>query len=192
MTHRAATDSPLGDIAALTRAVRRGNEQAFERFYELYCDRLYWLLFGLNRGNETAAREILQTLMIRLTRKLPVLETEAELWAWLARVARNATIDHYRRMGGSRLNFGAEVDPEFEVPVEATIEEPRLAWLDQAIGNLDPESQWLLRQFYFEKRTHQSLAAELGKTAKAIESKLARIRGQLRSLFNQQGPNEPT
>ena len=56
------------------------------------------------------------------------------------------------------------------LPAEAAIEEPRLAWLDQAIGNLDPESQWLLRQFYFEKRSPQSLSAELGKSAKAIES----------------------
>jgi RNA polymerase sigma factor (sigma-70 family) len=185
------TDRPMSDAAALTRAVQRGDAQAFEQFYERYCDRLHRLIFGFTRGNETAARDILQTLMIRLTRKLPVLDAESELWSWLARAARNATVDHYRRIARSPLTFCGEVDQDLETPAPFADEEPRLDWLDRAIAQLDPESQWLLRQFYFEKRSHQSLADELGKSAKAVESRLARIRGQLRLLLNQQTDNEP-
>jgi hypothetical protein len=43
------TDNRL-DIAALTEAIRRGDLAAFEKFYELYCDRLYHLLLTLTRG----------------------------------------------------------------------------------------------------------------------------------------------
>jgi len=175
------------DAGAVTRAIRRGDEAAFERFYERYCDRLLRLLLALTRGDDGTSREVLQTVMIKLARKLPVIDSEVELWSWLARVARNALVDHWRRAGRVEAAAPLELDSALEVVADsATNEDALLGCLDAAIETLSADHRWLVREFYFERRSHQELAKALGKTPKAIESKLARIRQALRVALKQQ------
>lgn len=191
-TPKRSDTAPTPDLPALIRAIHRGDEGAFDRFYETYCDRLYCLLVGLTRGDEATARDVLQTLMLKVVHKLPVVKTEGELWSWLARVARNATIDQYRSRSRSPLDFVPEIGIELQLPEGAGSDDFLFTWLEEAIERLDEESQKLLRAFYFECQSYESLARELGKTPKAIESKLARIRLRLRSSYEEKGPDEQT
>ena len=53
------------DVAALTRALARGDEAAFREFYGAYFDRLLRYLLVVTGGDETAAREALQLTLVR-------------------------------------------------------------------------------------------------------------------------------
>src|SRR6266700_6313898 len=80
----------------LTTAIRGGDEAAFTEFYEVYSLRLYKFLLVLAKGDEIEAREILQTLAVKLAKKFEVFEEEGRMWAWLSRLARNAFVDRCR------------------------------------------------------------------------------------------------
>src|SRR5580765_1925029 len=77
-------------LRRLTTAIREGDEEAFTRFHDLYSLRLYKYLLVLAKGNETEAREVLQTVVVKLARKMEVFDEEPRLWAWMCRLARNA------------------------------------------------------------------------------------------------------
>src|SRR5262245_37106489 len=59
--HPDATGSGETDLKGLTAAMCRGDEAAFVQFYDRYHLRLYKHLLVLAGGNETEAREVLQT-----------------------------------------------------------------------------------------------------------------------------------
>ena len=82
-------------VRTLTQAIRRGDAEAFSRFCDLYSFRLYKFLLVLAR-DENEAQEVLQTVLIKLARKVQVFDEERRLWAWLCVVAKNAFIDHRR------------------------------------------------------------------------------------------------
>src|SRR6266571_4123073 len=77
-------------LKELTSAIRAGDEQAFGRFYEVYHLRLYQQALLVSKGNEQEAREVVQTVVLKLARKLPVFDEDKRLWAWLCRCLRNA------------------------------------------------------------------------------------------------------
>ena len=84
------TVSPLRDI---TRAICDGDERAFGQFYDLYSLRLYKHALVLAKGNESEAREILQAVVLKLTKRFQVFDEEKRLWAWLTRCLVNSYLD---------------------------------------------------------------------------------------------------
>jgi RNA polymerase sigma-70 factor (ECF subfamily) len=174
------------DTTRLTRAIVAGDEAAFRAFYDRYNGRLYGFLLVLTSGQEEIARELHQTVMVKVARKFKVIGTEAELWAWLAQIARNAFIDHLRKQARrrecilERSHFGS---------ADAT-EETLMARLEEGLQMLEPEERLLLEAVYFDKRSHKEVAAEGGQTVKAIDSRLARIRAKLRAMILRRIRNE--
>lgn len=89
------------EVATLTAAIVRGDEAAFRAFHAQYAGRLLGYLLVLHRGDEPAARDIWQNTFVKAARRMRCFSTEAELWAWLATIARHASLD--ARRSSSRL-----------------------------------------------------------------------------------------
>jgi RNA polymerase sigma-70 factor (ECF subfamily) len=170
------------DIQALTRAVRRGDADAFAQFYDLYSFRLYKFLLVLARGDEQDAREVCQAVLIKLAKRCDVFADERRLWAWLCVLARNTFLDHCR----SRKRLNRFISFE-ELPAEPNGQasaDSRLAEiLDEALASLPPEERELIQAAYLDKRPLQELADEAGQTYKAVESRLGRLRQKLKERF---------
>jgi RNA polymerase sigma-70 factor, ECF subfamily len=172
-----ATATP--DIRALTRAVRRGDADAFSRFYDLYSFRLYKFLLVLARGDELEAREVCQAAFIKLAKRCEVFDDERRLWAWLCVLARNLFIDHCRSQ--QRRNRFESLDELPAEPKGQAEPEHRLGEiLREALALLPPEERELLQAAYVDKRPLQALADEAGLTYKAVESRLGRLRQKLK------------
>lgn len=174
------TAAPVVNLKELTKAICQGDEQAFTRFYDLYSLRLYKYLLVLARGDESEAREVLQTVVVKLARCFKVFDEERRMWGWLCQVARNAYVDLCRtRQREQRFVPLGEHRPEL---VEGRAEEHRLSEsLHQALQRLTPEEQELMRAAYVDERPLQELAHASGQTYKAMESRLARLRQKLKS-----------
>ena len=174
---RPVTTAP--DIQALTRAVRRGDAEAFSRFYDLYSFRLYKFLLVLARGDENEAREVCQAVLIKLARRCDVFRDEQRLWAWLCVLAKNAFIDHLR----ARKRLGRFVSLE-EWPAEpnghANPEHRLGEVLTEVLAALPPADRELLQAAYVDKQPLQELADAAGQTYKAVESRLGRLRHRLK------------
>jgi RNA polymerase sigma-70 factor (ECF subfamily) len=177
-----SADQPRLDHLRITSAIRAGNEAAFQSFYENYCDRLYRYLLVLTRGNEDLSRELLQTTMAKVVRSIKPFADERSFWSWLSTIARNAFLDACRKAGrGPSLVPFPTGEPEAIAPTAPAQEELALEQaLDESLHALDAEERELIEAFYFGQASQQSIAERRNTTAKAVESKLARIRQRLR------------
>jgi RNA polymerase sigma-70 factor (ECF subfamily) len=170
----------VANLKELTKAICRGDETAFTQFYDLYSLRLYKHLLVLAKGNEGEAREVLQTVVVKLARGFKVFDEERRLWGWLCRSARNSYVDLCRaRRRDERFVPLEAIKPE---QVESRDGEHRLsASLHHALEQLTAEEQELMRAAYVDERSLQELASASGRTYKAVESRLARLRQKLKT-----------
>jgi len=172
-----AADAP--NIEALTRGIIEGDNAAFCRFYDLYSFRLYCFLLVLTRGDENEAREVCQTVFIKLARRFKVFDEERALWAWLCVVARNAFLDRCRvRARDLRLVPIEDLPASFEGGQGADDRLTRM--LLDALSALPPEERELMQAAYIDEIPLQALADKSGQTYKAIACRLARLRHRLR------------
>jgi RNA polymerase sigma-70 factor (ECF subfamily) len=176
---QASTAPAAPDIEALTRAVRRGDADAFSRFYDLYSFRLYKFLLVLARGEENDAREVCQTVFIKLAKRCDVFSDERRLWAWLCVLAKNTFVDQYRRQ--QRLDRFVSLDELSAEPNGHAPPEYRLGEiLREGLAALPPDERELIQAAYVDKRPLRELADESGQTYKAVESRLGRLRQKLK------------
>lgn len=179
------------DIRELTLAVRRGDAAAFARFYDLYSFRLYKFLLMLACGDENSAREVCQSVFIKLAKRFKIFDDERQLWAWLCTLSRNAFIDHCRAR--QRQNRFVSLDEFPPGPDgDANLTEQLSGMLRDALDTLPAEERELLQAAYVDGRGLQELADESGQTYKAVESRLARLRQKLKEqlLKNLRHENE--
>lgn len=184
-------ESPVS-VPEMTAAIARGDEDAFTRFHHLYWNRLYAYLMVLTKGNETHAADLAQTTMVRAAGRLPPMDSERALWAWLTRVARNALIDA-RRTGERRPQTVQWSDgiPAAEIITGDTLDEAALlSALEDALLELPSEERALIEETYFKGRKQADVAVERGLSLKALESRLTRLRRKLRQTLLSSLQNE--
>jgi RNA polymerase sigma-70 factor (ECF subfamily) len=179
-----SVEAATPDVPAMTRAMKRGDETAFQQFYDRYYDRLYRYVMVLARGDVDRTREVLQNTLIVAARSIKPLPDEGALWRWLTTLARHRLIDLVRKQ-----RRGPAVVPLFEAetlahagldPREAGMEQSLERHLSEALASMEEEERALIHQFYFEANSQLALAEAQGTTVKAIASKLARVREKLR------------
>ena len=168
------------ELREMTKAICRGDEAAFTRFYHLYNLRLYRHLLVLAKGNEGEAREVLQAVVLKVARKFEIFDEERRLWGWLCRLARNAYVDLCRVRRRDQRFIPLE-DYRLEL-TEVQNGEHRLSEsLSHALEQLASEDRELMRAAYVDKRPLQELAESSGQTYKAMESRLARLRQKVKA-----------
>lgn len=180
LSSQAGTVAAVPDLLALTRAVRRGDADAFSRFYDLYSFRLYKFLLVLARGDENEAREACQAAFIKLAKRCDVFGDERRLWAWLCVLARNTFVDQCRAR--QRLHRFIPLDEMLPEPNGRLHPEHQLREiLREALAALPPDDCELIQAAYVDKRPLRELADEAGQTYKAVESRLGRLRQKLKA-----------
>lgn len=178
---------PRGDIVRVTRGLAAGDEGAFREFHELYFDRLYRFLLVVTRGQEDQAQEAVQQTFLRVLRYARVFESEEVFWGWLKALARSAARDagrQRRRYLALLERFALFRRVEAEPP--GTPEEDGLrVRLLEGLEKLEASDRRLIDGKYLEGATVKELSGQTGLTEKAVESRLARLRGQLRERLLQ-------
>ncbi|HVV00573.1 MAG TPA: sigma-70 family RNA polymerase sigma factor [Verrucomicrobiae bacterium] len=164
-----------------TQCISQGDEAAFTEFHRLYSSRVYKYLLALARGREADAREVLQTAMVKAARKFKPFEDEAELSAWLFRLARNAWFDFCRRRSRAHRFVPFESCPEASIANDSMPYDTLRTALCYAIEQLSPDEKELIQSAYVDDIPLKALAAETGQSYKALESRLGRIKSRLKS-----------
>ncbi|MBU6399428.1 MAG: sigma-70 family RNA polymerase sigma factor [Verrucomicrobia bacterium] len=78
-----------------------------------------------------------------------------------------------------------------ETAAEPAVDRPLEHALEAALDELEPEGRRLVEWFYFERRTQQEIAADLGVTVKSVAGRLDRLRDKLRQRIVRELKNEP-
>lgn len=172
--------SPALALPVLTWRMAEGSEEAFREFHAGWFQRIFRYAFVLMRGNEAAARDVTQETLLRVVKHVRVFEGEDEFWGWLSCLARSAAADHGRKVSRYRRlleKFSGEARKEAPEP-ELDLEEMLL----RGMGLLAEEDRDLLQQKYSEGASVRQMAGRAGVSETAIESRLARVRRELRAI----------
>jgi len=166
------------DIPKLCRKLRRGDEDAFTTLHSRWHERLHRYCLVLARGDETATHELVQACYLRVLRHLRPLPDEEALWNWLAKAARHAAADRYRR--SSRYRRAIErFTRQFRPPPQET-ESPLERALEEAVAALTADERELLRERYEARTPLVEIGRRRGISSRAVEGRLARLRERLR------------
>jgi len=162
----------------------QGDEAAYRTFYDAYFPRLERYLLVVAAGDEEAAREALQTTLVRVVRHIKPFAEETPFWRWLTVLARSAFTDEFRK----RRRFLAFLDRftrhvEVEHGDDGEADERLLVLLQRSLAELPHEERRLVEEKYFEQRPVRELAGAMQASDKAIESRLVRIRHKLRDAM---------
>jgi RNA polymerase sigma factor (sigma-70 family) len=171
------------DVAALTRAMARGDEAAFREFFDAYFDRLLRYLFVVTGGDEHAAHEALQLALVRVARHVRPFDCEEKFWSWLTVLARTALADESkkkRRWFAFLERFSRHAETETAFGSNGAADEKLRALLEKNLSSLPPDERELISQKYYQQQGVREIAGAQQTTEKAVESKLSRVRRKLK------------
>lgn len=183
-TPRESALAPVAEDPArrLTGRMASGDEEAFREFQQLYFNRLFRHILVLTRGEESEAKEALQETLCRVARYIRPFDREEVFWCWLTRLARSAARDGGRK----RLRYLHLLEKYCQcwLPLQAASSGEEEARLEEALAicmtQLEPSDRALVEAKYSSKTSLRELAAQTGLTERAVESRLLRLRRQLR------------
>jgi RNA polymerase sigma-70 factor (ECF subfamily) len=172
---------------ALRALAEHGDKDAFARLFAHFAPRIKSFLV---RGGspEVQAEELAQEVLVAVWRKAALFDaSKASASTWIFTIARNLRVDSLRRRAGldgqdDEFDFDLiQVDePCVEDRLHASRESERLR---DALVQLPPEQQQVLRLAYFEDEPHSRISTELGIPLGTVKSRVRLAVAQLRRLL---------
>ncbi len=167
-------------MSSLINKVLQGDEQAVIAFYNFYSPRiLRFLKNKLPQGED--AQEILNDVFLEAVDALPTLQKEANVQAWLYKIASNKTADFYRKRKiksflFSQMPYLSIIANEISQP-EFQMEKNKIRdRIEAAFLSIATHYQQILRMHYEDEMSIKAIALALHMSDKATESRLYRAR----------------
>ena len=184
MVEQAATirNGVVSELEASAPAATLLSEREFQDLYRLHGRALWGYLYRLT-NNAADADDLLQDSFCRLLATPLATRDDAQLRAYLFRIASNASIDHWRRAG--RADRRAASPPE---AVADTADAAALRHdMARTFRELKPQERVLLWLAHVEGTEHREIAQALGVKAASVPVMLFRARRKLAGLLKQKG-----
>lgn len=125
----------------LTARARQGDKEAYGDLYELYLDEIYRYIF-YRVSNEADAEDLTEQVFLKAWENLSNYRGDVPLKAWLYRIARNTTVDHYRtRKQNIPLDENMSLIDKKDQPEEKALTQETALRLNGAISKLSPLHQ---------------------------------------------------
>jgi RNA polymerase sigma-70 factor (ECF subfamily) len=185
----------MQDIA-LARRILAGDEAAFDEFFDAYFSPLYRFAIARLSGDENAAEDVVQRVLIRGLDRLHTYKGEAALLTWLCALCRREISRCRERTGRMRevslwddgpelrAALDAMAASECETP-EAETRRRELSRLVQlTLDHLPARYGDVLEWKYIHELSVEEIATRLGVGYKAAESLLTRARAAFRDGFS--------
>ncbi|MBA3825859.1 MAG: sigma-70 family RNA polymerase sigma factor [Ktedonobacterales bacterium] len=138
--------------------------------------------------------DIVQETLLEAWRSLHHLRDEAAFAAWLDGICRNVCLRHQRKHGSvqaheTSLDDEASAtnnlpDPTIFDPAEELTRQDMAFLLDRALGYLSPENRVVVERHYLAEVPQPELAAQMGMTLGAVESRLHRARKHMLAILS--------
>lgn len=163
----------------LVAEVARAQTEALSALYDRYSRLVYSLALHIV-SDPQAAEEITQDVFVQLWNRASTYDpSQGKLISWLARMARNRSIDELRRRSVRPEGHSASwADDEIPDSQDDEQIEQTVAWsqekhaIQRAIAQLPQEQQQVLALAYFEEYSHQQIADQLGEPLGTVKTRL--------------------
>lgn len=180
------------DEQDLITRMRRGEQRAFDQFFDAYAARLG--AFAARRSALDAAglEDVVQMTMINAMRGLAGFRGGSSLFTWLCQICRNHLADARRKAARqptmkSLEEFGGEKPlakvvqlTDFRDPLDECVSDDERGAVRRAINRLPPHYARILELRFGDELTAPEIGRVLGVTESAAESQLVRARQAFR------------
>jgi len=187
----------------LVRRMIRGDEAAFERFFDATYPALYRFALPRLDFDRDAAAEVAHATICKAIRKLQTFRGEAALLTWLYTFCRRElyahSTRHHTRVEVTLLDDDPEVRAALESlrrsdadDLDAALDRTKIGVLVQRVlDHLPPHYANALEWKYIDEVSVQEIGRRLGMSMKAAESLLTRARRAFRDAFQTVVPAWP-
>jgi RNA polymerase sigma-70 factor, ECF subfamily len=176
MSEPAATENTDEELMA---SVATGDRWAFGVLVERYQG-IIWRAAWRYTGNTEDARDICQTVFLKLYEAGSRYKISATFKTYIFRITNNTCIDHYRKKRPEAANDPVEVADSSPLPDEMLEERTRDRGLRFSILQLPERQRRAVVLRYDADLRVKEIAATMGITQKAVERLLAHAREALR------------
>jgi len=157
--------------------------------FGILVDRYLGLVHSVARritANDEAARDISQTIFLRLVKKAPDIPTALPLTAWFHRETNSASVDYVR----------SEVRRQEREKISATLDTMNAdssQWneiapeIDDALNELEDEDRALVLFRFYENKSHPEIGRALGISQDAARMRTRRALDKLKSSLGKRG-----
>jgi RNA polymerase sigma-70 factor (ECF subfamily) len=171
--------------------LRHRETEAFTILYQETETELYNYLLYRTGGNRTWAEEILSDIFCDAIDHAASLTPFHNVNAWLFRIARSKTADHFRRLAREgKWKSGRLVENipngkgHGKNPETFFLEQEHAAKVKAAFARLSSTERELLQKKYVEGLSMKELSVRYGKSERSIESLLYRARKTLLNILD--------
>lgn len=196
-THAGVT-VPLDPDREVLARVAAGEVEVFGLLVERHQERLLRLCHRM-LGEPEAARDAVQEVFVKAFRKAGAYRPRGQVFTWLYRIAVNHCLNRVRRRSIVRFlrldGEGAEdrapgPEPAAEGADPLAVLEARRRWqrTRRALARLPPGQRAVVVLARFEGLAHKEIAAALGITPGAVESRLVRAMRTLQAALVEEEP----
>lgn len=161
----------------------RGDAAALDALYRAWFDRVVALAGKATGRDEAFCLDAAQEAFLRVIRSPIVIETEAELAAWLRRCVLSTAVDKLRREArakGREQRGGGEA--QAASPDLAAQAAEQLGWIARQLRDLGDADQELVRLRFGVEQTLEEVARARGMTKGGVHGRLRRLVAALRSV----------
>jgi RNA polymerase sigma-70 factor (ECF subfamily) len=181
--------APSAEEQALLAAVLAKDRKAAAEFVSRYADAVYAYVSRRLAPRADLVEDVVQDVFLAALQKLATFAGQSSVVGWLLGIARHKVEDFYRAQlrepdplpdDGEVLSADSTVAPGLDELIDAARAEEKTR---QILERLPAAYSAALQWRYWEKRTIREMAAQTGKTEKAVERLLARARTTFRRLW---------
>jgi RNA polymerase sigma-70 factor (ECF subfamily) len=196
------------DEQDLITRMRRGEQRAFNQFFDSYAARLGAFATRRSSLNAAAIEDVVQMTMINAMRGLASFRGGSSLFTWLCQICRNQLADVRRKavrqpqmesldeLGDEKPLARIIQLTDFRDPLDECLADGVRSAVRHAINSLPPHYGRILELRYGDELTVPEIARVLQVSESAAESQLVRARGAFRTSWQQreaqQGGATPT
>jgi len=189
-------DPDVSSETELIRGMLAGEERAFSAFFESYFPRVYRFALPRLGGDVEAAKEVVQTTMIKAIRSLAAYRGDAAMFTWICQICRRQIVDYLRahRRQSERVVM-IDDSPELQAVLESVAapheSEPSYRYgraetrqlIQSVLDRLPARYGDVLEWKYVEGRSVEEIGERLGVGHTAAQSMLARARTAFREAL---------
>ena len=174
--------------------LQQGDEQAFKKLVDEWQDMVYNTAVSIVQ-NEDDADDITQDVFVQVYQSVSSFKGDSKFSTWLYRIVISKALDHVKkkkrkkRFAFVQSLFGTaseeEIHPEeFNHPGVLMENRERAAELFKAMQQVPDNQRIAFTLHKLEAQKHQDIAAIMNISLTAVESLIARAKGNLRKTLN--------
>jgi len=171
-------------IEALIKRAQAGDKAAVGALYQHYADQIYrYIYYRVPTQND--AEDLTGEVFLNMLKALPNYEiTGAPFESWLYRIATARIANFYRKKGNRPVNELSETLADTgDLPEERLHRQEEMQHLREVLQKLNPEHQEILILRFVERKSHEEVAAILGKNVSAVRTAQHRALTRLARLL---------